>query len=184
MAQAPSAVARSRVARAELPEIQAENELLGFVRHARQRAPAFVYLKGFAGDARHKIGKAALQSASDSSGVVVDGTLGVAAYLFPQDAVLSRLADLLNPADRLQKEWGDHIPTGELSIDALRYKPERRFVGAVMVAGKPVAAVKLYAGRDYDRGKETPKSWRTFAGLACLGDWNAARSNDMFSPNG
>jgi hypothetical protein len=81
-------------------------------------APAFVYLKGFAGDARHKIGKAALQSASDSSGVVVDGTLGVAAYLFPQDAVLSRLADLLNPADRLKKEWGDHIPTGELSIDA------------------------------------------------------------------
>lgn len=120
-------------------------------------APAFVYFKGFAGDASHKIGKAALQSASDSSGVVVDEALRVAAYLFPRDAVLSHLADLLNPADRLRKDWGDHIPTGELSIDALRYKPERRFVGAVMVAGKPMASVKLYAGRDYDRAQRNAK---------------------------
>ena len=120
-------------------------------------APAYVYLKGFAGNARHKVGKAASQSARDSSGVVVDRKLGVAAYLFPQDAVLSSLADVLNPTDRLQEEWCDQFPTGQLSVDALRYKPERRFVGAVMVAAKPVAAVKLYAGREYDRAQRNAK---------------------------
>ena len=120
-------------------------------------APAFVYLKGFAGHARHKVSKAALRAARDSSGVVIDSRLGVAAYLFPQDAVLSSLADMLNPTDRLQEEWRAHFPTDQLSVKAFRYKPERRFVGALMGAAKPVAAVKLYAGREYDRAQRNAK---------------------------
>jgi len=128
-------------------------------------APAFIYLKGFAGDTRLKIDKMALRAARNWSDVVVDEKLGVAAYLFPRDAVLSSLADALNPTDRLQEEWRDHLPTGELSVDALRYKPERRFVGAVMVAAKPAAAVKFYAGRDYDRAARNAKVLTNVCGV-------------------
>ncbi len=75
--------------------------------------------------------------------------LGLSLSLFPFDRKLRVLRRLMDPeaaAERLAPVLGEaHRPS---SLEALAYKPERRYVAAARAHGKPVAALKLFARGD------------------------------------
>lgn len=96
------------------------------------------YVKAFAADWPEKRAKAAQRDALATGGGharFVDDVLRLQVMLFPRDDKLTRLAALLDPAERgrelawLAAAAGD--PAGA-TIVPLRYKPERRFVGRLV----------------------------------------------------
>ena len=72
--------------------------------------------------------------------------------VFPNDDKLKSLRLMDDPNWRtrlLQKKLPCLVNPENSLVEKLAYKPERRYVGKVMVAGRPVAAVKLYAQNEY-----------------------------------
>jgi Ser/Thr protein kinase RdoA (MazF antagonist) len=122
-------------------------------------APQYVYLKAFATSTSQKLAKVNLKShdAPRSDQVPIDHTLGIAAWFFPQDAVLKSLASAVSDPAALLSEWSTERPLSQIQVETLRYKPERRFVGRLCTDGKPSAAIKLYTSRDYERARRNAK---------------------------
>lgn len=92
------------------------------------------------------------------SDLAADGRLGVVARFFPNDAELTSLAALSADPDAALARWRPQsLPGGPLRIRALRYKPQRRFVGEVLSGSSSAAVFKLYARHDYLRARLNAK---------------------------
>jgi hypothetical protein len=117
-----------------------------------------VHAKAHRPDAHAKLAKERLRRASDGplgAGRVVRDDLAVAVAAFPNDARLRVLARLFEPAWRpkLLALLGEpHERSAEMSVRTLRYKPERRYVGAVLIGSRPSGAVRAYAESAYAAG--------------------------------
>ena len=87
---------------------------------------------------------------------------------FPNDLRLRVVQELVDSADR-QRVLRELLPSrpdvwqGELR--GLRYRPERRYVAELRVAGGPRAILKSYAGKAYTRGRRNAQAFRSRAGL-------------------
>jgi Ser/Thr protein kinase RdoA (MazF antagonist) len=76
----------------------------------------------------------------------------IVVYGFPNDAKLKHLILLEDQSMRrhlLAMLFPSSLPTGDISITTLRYKPERRFAGRIDVNGAPMAALKFYADSEF-----------------------------------
>lgn len=80
--------------------------------------------------------------------VLADSQVLVSA--FPNDRKLERLARLTSAEgiDALVARLGG-APGAAVRLDALRYNPQRRFVGRLMSGETPLATVRCYTARDY-----------------------------------
>lgn len=98
-----------------------------------------------------------------TAGASVTGRLGpgrfaldnttVVVSVFPNDPKLRRLARLTAPdaLARLAVGLGVHADSDATRLETLRYNPERRFVGRLMVDERDIAAVRCYTRHDYAR---------------------------------
>ena len=125
------------------------------VRTEERGASVPVYARTHAGpDALSKTRKAAERPAVAGplgAGTFVSDDPPLAVFVFPNDHVLRALARLAEPGERtrlLGKALNDHGRPAITSLERLRYKPERRFVGRASVHGGASMFVKLYTEED------------------------------------
>ncbi len=115
-----------------------------------------VYGKAFApghpGKLRHWRGESA-QGGSDNARRAVSERWHIGISCFPDDQRLNALARLHDDPtrERVLAEAFERFPEWRSSaIATVRYKPERRYVAALVHDGAPAAALKIYERRDYE----------------------------------
>jgi aminoglycoside phosphotransferase (APT) family kinase protein len=89
----------------------------------------------------------------------------IALWRFPDDRKLTGLAGLAWPETRarwLRKRLPDDPALWSAHLEPLRYKPERRYVGKLMVTDRPQALVKVYDPRDFDPAWWAAKAVKTW----------------------
>lgn len=92
--------------------------------------------------------------------------LGIVACLFPQDLVLHSIRKWIEAPREAANSWStSQNLCGDLRVEVLRYKPERRFVAQLSRDGAPWAALRLYAPGDYLRARQNAK---VLGGLAAI----------------
>lgn len=135
--------------------------------------PARVYARAHRPDAVEKLAKVAIHAPVPGplgAGGAVLGDLSVAAYAFPNDRrveALPRLVDDEGRARLLTKALAGQ-PGGldRGTLEALRYKPERRFVARLDAAGGASALVKAYDHEDYGAAARAAKAVSSTARLS------------------
>jgi Ser/Thr protein kinase RdoA (MazF antagonist) len=87
------------------------------------------------------------------NGIIIVPRHMLAIYVFPNDHELWALAKLFDPVradDRRLRIVREPAALWDNSIERLRYKPERRFVGRLGGHEAPQAALKVYRGAHFD----------------------------------
>jgi tRNA A-37 threonylcarbamoyl transferase component Bud32 len=114
-----------------------------------------LYAKAHGSDAAGKLRKAIDVDSAQRNGAcerLVLEAQGVVVFAFPDDAklgVLSRLADPERRRALLTRILTKRGVVGDEPVDALSYKPERRYVGRIQPANGEPAALKFYAPEGY-----------------------------------
>ncbi|WP_298288592.1 aminoglycoside phosphotransferase family protein [Novosphingobium sp.] len=121
--------------------------------------------KAYRTDAHDKLGKVALKAGEDGplgAGRQLLGEQAMVLQCFPNDTALKGLRRLFAPGG-LQKYCKalSLDPAGEAQMHTLSYRPERRHVARIDVAGKPFAALKLFDPAAFDRAAANAPAFRS-----------------------
>ena len=93
-------------------------------------------------------------SGLEPSGSTVLADLGIVISFFPYDRKLRFLTRLEDDSDRrrlLRRICREHPELWSGDVFPLRYKPERRYVGALKIDDAPHAVLKFYTPTEYER---------------------------------
>ncbi|MFQ5415421.1 MAG: phosphotransferase family protein, partial [Myxococcota bacterium] len=144
--------------------------------------PIVVHAKAYRRDAGEKFEKACRRPAVATmlgAGKAVLREANVVVSVFPNDAVLRKLCRLEDPA-ALERILTTVLPDGcghgRASVQTLRYKPERRFVGRLASPGGDPTVLRLYTPEDFVRANLSAKHIRSGERLRVarrLGSWKS-----------
>lgn len=123
---------------------------------ANLERPVLTYADAYGPGREHKLPKAR-ELARQALGPLAQYVLvleqpGIAVYLFPADRRLKALRRLAQQEEQhalLRQALGIDAQAADCKIEHLRYKPERRYVARVEVAGKIRGVLKFYGPSDY-----------------------------------
>ena len=121
--------------------------------------------KAYRPDAKDKLGKAVLKAGEEGqlgAGRQLFGEQAMILQCFPNDTALKGLRRLFSPGG-LRKYYKSLslAPESEVQMNSLSYRPERRYVARVDVAGKPFAALKLFEPHAFDRAQANASAFRS-----------------------
>ena len=125
---------------------------------------ATVYARAHRATAHEKLASASAPTAAASPvgpSALVLRELSVAVHLFPDDRRLRGLRHLTDPERRrrlLKKALPGNRELWTANLHALRYKPERRFVGLLVGEGGRRAVVKVHAEQEFRRALEVARA--------------------------
>lgn len=125
------------------------------------------YAKAFRRDAAEKFRKAALRPRA--AGPLGPGRLlldreMLEVCFFPNDDKLPSLARLGDPEGRkrlLRRVFHDRPDLWDAAVEALRYNPERRFVGKVVADGQPAAVLKFSSPAGFEAARAGARAFRS-----------------------
>ncbi len=124
-----------------------------------------LYAKAYSTEAHDKISKAAARSTCSLAGTPrhrVIGELSLLLLPFPLDDELPALQQLYasdGPSAFISRLAPDRKDLQAATVVPLRYKPERRFVARLDVAGKPTAVLKIHTKSHYAQARRAVKSF-------------------------
>lgn len=144
------------------------NCLAAYRRPGSEGGPV-LYAKAHGADAAIKLEKAAQDRPRTAGGLlprILLPSLGVVVHSFPDDAKLSVLARLAVPAERsrlLGRALGRSLPEEAIDLEALAYKPERRYVARVRSTepGEGDVVLKFHLAERHLRAREAARTFET-----------------------
>ncbi len=115
-----------------------------------------IHVKAFKHGKQSKLAKMTTSPAGTAA--FEDDLVGIA--VFPQDRLLPVVGRLSDPVffdTLLSRILPDGLEWQGAHLHMIRYKPERRYVARIDLAGRPVAALKAYCPDDYLRAAKIAK---------------------------